>query len=345
VLIALSEENKSMRIVVDAMGSDEHPVPDIAGAILAARELGDTIILVGDEAAIKRHLTQHDTANLHLEVVHADETVEMTDKPSAVGKSKPRSSLHVGLNLVKDGEASAFVTMGNTGAVLAIATLHTLRRIPGIKRPALCQVIRITDRQIMILDIGANADSKPEWLAQFAIMGRVYMQNVLHIVNPRVALLSNGEEEGKGNQLIHETSALLQQLELNYIGNIEPKDALRGRADVIVADGFVGNIAVKTFEASARFLGSLIRDELKSDVLSMAGGLLSRPALRRVYKKVDPFEVGGALLLGVNGVVIIGHGRSNAIAVKNAIRQAQQAVAGQVVESIKQGLLKTLHQE
>jgi glycerol-3-phosphate acyltransferase PlsX len=327
-----------MKIAVDAMGSDNRPAPDVAGAVLAARELGAAMLLVGDESVIRRELAAHNTSGLRLDVVHTAEAVDMTDKPSVVGKEKPNSSMHVGMSLVKNGDASAFVTMGNTGAALAIATLYTLRRIPGIKRPALGQVVRIKGGNVFLVDIGANADSKPEWMVQFAVMGKVYAERVLHIVEPRVALLSNGEEEGKGNQLIRETSALLHQLPINYVGNVEPKDVLDGKTDIVVADGFVGNIAVKTFEASGRFLGGLIRDELKRDVFSMLGGLLARPALRRVYEQVDPFEVGGALLLGVNGVVIVGHGRSNARAVKNAIRQAHQAVTGQIVQSIQSGV-------
>lgn len=331
-----------MKIAVDAMGSDHRPAPDVAGTVLAARELGVTIVLVGDEKVIKRELGLHRVAGLNIEIIHATESIEMTDKPSVVGKEKPNSSMHVGMNLVKDRNASAFVTMGNTGAALAIATLYTLRRISGVKRPALGQVVRIKNGNVFLLDIGANADSKPEWLVQFAIMGKAYFEKVLHLPNPRIALLSNGEEEGKGNQLIHETGTLLQNLPLNYIGNVEPKDVLNGKTDVVVADGFVGNIAVKTFEASGGFLGNLIRDELTRDVFSMIAGLLARPALRRVYRQVDPFEVGGALLLGVNGVVVIGHGRSDARAVKNAIRQAHQAVTGRITESIKSGLEQTL---
>jgi len=334
-----------MRIAVDAMGSDNYPVPDVAGALLAGRELGDTIILVGRESLINSELSRQDTGGINIEIVHTDEAVKMDDKPSVVGKSKPRSSMRVGMDLVKDGKADAFVTMGNTGAALAIAILYSLHRIPGVKRPALGQIIRLGELKVMALDIGANADSKPEWLVQFALMGKIYAQNVLKLPTPRIALLSNGEEEGKGNQLIHEASALIQALEVNYVGNVEPKDVLSGKADVVVSDGFVGNIAVKTFEASASYLGEMIRDELTRDVFSMIAGLLARPALRRVYKRVDPFEIGGALLLGVNGVVIIGHGRSNAKAVKNAIRQAHEAVTGQIVEAIGSGLVKTLGQD
>jgi len=327
-----------MRIVLDAMGSDACPVPDVEGAVLAAKELGVTVVLVGDEPQIRRELAKYDTAGLGLEVVHAPETVAMTDKPSVVTKSKPQSSMHVGMNLVKDGKADAFVSAGNTGAALAIATLSTLHRIPGVKRPALSAIIPIEQHRIIIVDAGANADAKPEWLAQFAVMGHAYAKNTLKLENPRVALLSNGEEEGKGTQMIHEATALLQQLPLNFTGNIEPKELLQGAADVVVCDGFVGNIAIKSFEALASVIPRLIRNELKRDVFSMIGGLFSAPALQRVKKQIDPFEVGGAPLLGVNGVVIIGHGRSNGKAIKNAIRQAHLAVSGEVIQAIRDGL-------
>lgn len=327
-----------MRIALDAMGSDNCPVPDVAGGVLAARELNNTILLVGDENIIKTELSKHNTAGLSVEIVPAQQIVTMTDKPSAVGKSKPQSSMHIGMNLVKDGLADAFVTMGNTGAAHAIATLYTLRRIPGVKRPALSGIYPVGRGYIILLDLGANADSKPDWLAQFAIMGKIYAQNALGLESPRIALLSNGEEEGKGNQLIKDAGELIQRLPLNFVGNVEPKEIMQGKVDVIVADGFVGNIFVKTFEASASYISYLIRDELKQNVFSMLGALLARPAFQRVRKRTDTFEVGGAPLLGVNGVVIIGHGRSNAIAVKNAVRQAGLAVKGRIIDSIREGL-------
>ncbi|MBC6934215.1 MAG: phosphate acyltransferase PlsX [Chloroflexi bacterium] len=329
-----------MRIVVDAMGSDECPVPDVAGAVMAAQEWNDALFLVGDPQRVRQELDRHNTRGLNVEIVPAEQQILMTDKPGVVGQSKPHSSMHIGMNMVKDNLADAFVTAGNTGAAMAIATLFTLRRIQGVRRPALSSIFRVGTQNLILLDIGANADSKPEWLGQFAMMGKIYAQQALGIQNPRVALLSNGEEEGKGNQLIHEAQALLQSLELRFIGNVEPKDVFRGQADVVVADGFVGNIAVKSFEAAASLLFDLIRTEIKSDLVSTMGGLLARRAFRRVYKQVDPFEVGGAPLLGVNGVVIIGHGRSNARAVKNAIRQARLAVEGRIVEHIQAGLEK-----
>lgn len=327
-----------MRIALDAMGSDSFPTPDVAGAVLAAREFGDTMVLVGDPASIEPELAKHPTTGLKIEIAPASEVVTMHDKPSVVGKAKPDSSMHVGMNLIRDGKADAFVTAGNTGAALSIATLYTLRRIPGVKRPALSAILRWKDSAVILLDVGANADSKAEWLAQFALMGKIYAKSSLGLENPSVGLLSNGEEEGKGNALVHEASKLIAALPLNFVGNIEPKDLMNGVADVVVSDGFVGNILIKSLEGATSAMGKLIREEIMSTTISKLGGLLTQGAFRRVYKQVDPFEVGGAPLLGVNGVVIIGHGRSNDRAIKNAIGQARKAVAGRVIESIEAGL-------
>jgi len=329
-----------MRIVLDAMGSDEYPVPDVAGAVLAAREWGDEIILVGREEAIRREMSRFDTAGLKLEIVHAPEVIEMDDEPAWAAREKKNSSMHVGMNLVRDGEADAYVTAGNTGGVLAVATLHTLRRIRGVRRPALATILPMPAGRVVALDIGANADCRPEYLLQFALMGDIYARAVLGYARPRVALLSNGEEPGKGNTLVKETYKLLADSGLNFVGNVEPKEAIACQADVVVADGFTGNMFIKTLEATAKMLTSLIRDEIKASPLTAMGGLLAKPAFGRVARRVDPFEVGGGPLLGVNGVVIVGHGRSNGRAIKNAIGQARKAVQGSVVETIRDGLTR-----
>lgn len=328
-----------MRIVVDAMGSDNRPEPDVAGAVLAAREFGETMILVGDQVRLAAELAKHDTAGLSLEVCHAPEEVTMTDKPSEVVKGKPASSLHVGLALVRDGKADALVTAGNTGAVLAIATLRAVGvgRIAGIKRPGLGVVFPIKERPFLI-DSGANADCKPEFLLQFAIMGSIYMERVHLVENPRVGLISNGEEEGKGTELVKESGALLQASGLNYVGNIEPKEFMSGAADVAVTDGFSGNLIMKTSEAIAKYMSDTIREELMAGPRTIVGGLLARPAFGRVRRQLDPEEVGGAPLLGVNGVVIIGHGRSGAYAIKQAVSQARVVVQSGVVQAIEEGI-------
>lgn len=329
-----------MRIVVDAMGSDTCPVPDVDGAVQAARESGDTIILVGDKLAIERELAKYDTGGLKIEVVHTSQAVTMHDHPAEVGKEKPDSSILVGLNMVRDGKADGFVTAGNTGATLALATLFSLRRIPGVKRPALASVINVGDKHIVLLDLGANSDARPEWLVQFGMMGSLYIEKALGRSKPRVALLSNGEEESKGNALTKETAPLLAKSGLNFTGNIEPKEMLRGEADVIVADGFVGNMVLKSLEALGGLMFDMLRKEFTKNPIRMLAASILRPGLRNIYHQVDPFEIGGAPLLGVNGVVIIGHGRTNAKGVKNAIRQARQAVQGGVVNAIRDGMSK-----
>lgn len=332
-----------MRIVLDAMGSDDRPSPDIEGAIIAARDFpGDSIILVGDHNIIDQALSKHNTTGLKLEIVHASQIIEMSDKPAAVIKDKPNSSIHVGLDLVKSGAADAFVTAGNTGATLAIATLASLGRISGVKRPALGSILKVPqsiDKKIILLDIGATVDAKPEWMTQFALMGSIYAREVIGINNPKVGLLSNGEEDSKGNQVILDTHKLLLEMKnVNFVGNIEPKEALQGGADVIVSDGFVGNIAIKSLEAMGSTIASLIRAEAKRDIAALVGALLMRPAFKRLYRQIDPSEIGGAPLLGLKGVVIIGHGRSNAHAIRNAIRQARLAVESNLVQAIEDGI-------
>ncbi len=324
-----------MRIVLDAMGTDSYPVPDVEGAVLAAREWGDEIILVGDEARVRAELDQYDTAGLKLDLIHASEVIEMTDKPAEAAKAKEDSSLRVGLNLVRDGQADAFVSAGNTGGLLAVAILHSVRRIRGVKRPAVTAVLPLAKGQVTLLDVGANADCKPEFLYQFGVMGSVYAERVLGVENPSVALLSNGEEPGKGSTLVKEAFELFKASNLNFVGNVEGKELIAAEVNVVVTDGFTGNIALKTIEAVARMLNDLIRDELMSNPLTILGGLLAKPAFRRVAKQIDPFEVGGAPLLGVNGIVIGAHGRSNGWAIRNAIRQARLAVEADMLNAIK----------
>lgn len=323
-----------MRIALDAMGTDQRPVPDVAGAVLAAREYGDTILLVGDEAKVSAELRKHPTRGLSLDIVHAQDTIAMDDKPSYVVSHKPCSSIHVGLSLVKAGEADAFVTMGNTGATHAIATLKTLRRIPGVLRPALTAIYGIDGHDMIFLDIGANADVKAEYIEQFALMGSLYAQTALGISSPRVGTLSNGEEEGKGNALTKESQERLRvsPFAINYVGHIEPKEILLNRCDVVVMDGFVGNIFLKTFEGSMSYMAQLIRKEINRSPLYQLGALLMRGAFRALRRQLDTREIGGAPLLGVNGVVIIGHGGADAIAVKNAINQARRAVFGKSIQ-------------
>ena len=330
-----------MRIVVDAMGSDDHPGPDVAGAVQAARSFGDDIILVGDQRRIEAELKAHDTAGLAIEVRHAAEAIGMKDSPSAAARDKRESSMHVGLALVRAGEADAFVSAGNTGAILAVATLRQtgLGRIPGVLRPAMGVVFPIESKP-MLIDNGANADAKPEYLLQFGQMGSIYVEHMLGIARPRVALISNGEEEGKGNQLVKEAIPLLAASGLNYVGNIEPKEFVAGAAEVGVIDGFAGNIMMKTAEAVAGYMSDTIRKYLMAGTLTKIGGALARPAFRRVRDQLNPDEVGGAPLLGVNGVVIIAHGRSNAYAIRQAIGQARRVSERGIVAAIAERLAR-----
>ena len=329
-----------MRIVVDAMGSDRAPGVDVEGAVRAARRFRPEVILVGRQDEIARELAQRDTEGLSLPIVHASQVVEMSEHPGQAVRNKPDASMIVAMKLLRDGKADAFVSAGNSGGVLAsaLASIGRIGRIEGVRRPAISTVLPTVEGIAFMLDIGANVDCRPEWLVQFAMMGAVYARNVLGIENPRVGLLSNGEEDSKGNATVQAAHKLLRQLDLNFIGNVEGKDVPKGLADVVVSDGFAGNILIKTAEGVASMLLSHLRSEIKSRPLAMLGGLLAKPAFRAVAKKLDYREYGGAPLLGVNGVVIIAHGRSDALAIENAIRVAIDAVRGDVLTAIRQDI-------
>jgi phosphate acyltransferase len=331
------ETRRKLPIVLDAMGGDHAPAATVEGAILASREFNLPILLVGRPDVIEPELARHEHAGLPITVTPASEIIEMTDHPAQAAKSKKDSSMIVGLNLVKTGQASAFVSMGNTGGAMA-AALFTLGRIKGIKRPAVSTVFPTLNGFCFILDIGANADCRPEYLVQFGLMGSIYAERVLDIPNPRVGIISNGEEEGKGNELVKETFPLLKQSGLNFVGNVEGKDVPAGLADVVVTDGFTGNVLVKSAEGMAKMMKEFIREEIYRTPISKLGGLLAKGAFERISKRTDYSEYGGAALLGVDGVVIIGHGRSNARAVRSALRVASQAVERQVVDAIRQGI-------
>jgi len=329
-----------MRIVLDAMGGDYAPAAVVEGGVRAAREYGVEVILVGRREAVEPELARHDTAGLQVPIVHASEVIEMDEHPALVAKSKRDSSMAVGMQMVKRGEADAFVTMGNSGGALAVALLH-LGRLRGIKRPALSSVFPTVKGPAFLIDLGANADCKPEYLLQFAIMGSVYAERVLGIPHPRVGIVSNGEEEGKGNFLVRDTTPLLKASGLNFVGNVEGKDVPAGLADVIVTDGFTGNVIVKTSEGVAAMILEVLEREIKARPLAMAGALLAKPAFRAAKRTLDYTEYGGAALLGVNGIVIVGHGRSNAKAVASAIRVAKVAVEGKVLDAIRAGIEAT----
>lgn len=328
-----------MRIVVDAMGGDRAPAMVVEGAVQAARDLGLEIILVGQRGAVQAELERYDTAGLTLTVHHASQVIEMHEHPAAAVKAKKDSSMVVGMELVKRHDAEAFVTAGNSGGALA-AALFRLGRIRGIKRPALSTVFpsRTPQGRSFLLDVGANTDCKPEFLVQFALMGSVYAERVLGVPNPRVAIVSNGEEEGKGNQLVQDTVPLLKASALNFVGNAEGKDIPWGLADVVVTDGFTGNVIIKLAEGLSKFLLDMLKEEITSRSVSKVGALLAKPAFDKVKSRLDYREYGGAPLLGIEGVVIVGHGRSDALAIRNAIRVAAHTVENGVLDAIKQGL-------
>ncbi len=327
-----------MRIVLDAMGTDNHPGPDVEGAVLAAREWADEIILVGDEARVQAELDKHETSGLRLTLVHASQMIEMTDQqPARSARAKKDTSMRMGMKMLRDGEADAFVTAGNTGGLVALVSVLRMR-IRGVKRPAVTAIVPLAEGYVTFLDIGAFTDCRPEHLYQYGLMGSVFSERVLEVETPRVALLSTGEEPGKGSILVKEAFALLRASDLNFVGNVEGKEFLGGDADVVVTDGFTGNVVVKTMEAVARLFNDLVREELMAGPRTIVGGLLARPAFGRVAKRIDPFDVGGAPVLGPCGVVIAAHGRSNSWAIRNAIRQARRAVAANLVEGVKNAI-------
>jgi glycerol-3-phosphate acyltransferase PlsX len=329
-----------MKIVVDAMGGDHAPAVVVDGAIQASRGSGLEIILVGKQDVVQAELARYDTSGLPITVHHASQVIDMDEHdPAAAVKAAKDSSMMVGMELVKRREADAFFTAGHSGAALAAAQFR-LRRIRGIRRAALSTIYPSQTPQgyCFVLDIGANAVCKPEWLLQFAIMGSIYAERVLGVSNPRVAIVSNGEEEGKGNELVKETTPLLKEGPINFIGNAEGKDIPLGFADVIVTDGFTGNVVVKLSEGVAKFLLDLLKDEISASNVAKVGGLLARPAFQATKRRLDYREYGGAPLLGIDGVVLVGHGRSDAMAIKNAIRRTAQTVENGVLEAIREGI-------
>ena len=321
------------------MGSDRAPKPEIEGAILAARQLGIRVLLVGQEEVVRAELDRHRGADrLPIEIVHASEVITMEDKAVQAVRAKRDSSMRVGVRLVREGKAAGFVTAGNTGAAMATAKM-VLGAIPGVDRPALAAVFPTAlGTGAMLLDVGANVDCKPNNLEEFAVMGEIYFRAIFGTAKPTVGLLSIGEEESKGNELTRESFQLLKQLPLNFVGNVEGRDIYNGEVDVIVADGFVGNVALKTSEGVANLVRATLKETLKATITRQVGALLSRSAFAEFKKRLDHTEYGGAPLLGVKGVCIITHGSSNANAIKNALRVAGEFAASGVNERIEKGL-------
>jgi glycerol-3-phosphate acyltransferase PlsX len=323
-------------IALDAMGSDRAPKPEIEGAIQAARRFGIHVALVGPEETLRAELSRHPfSRSLPISVVHASEVITMEDKAVQAVRAKRDSTMRVGLRLVREGKATAFITAGNTGAAMATAKM-VLGGLPGVDRPALVAVIPTSIGSVStLLDVGANVDCKPHNLEQFAVMGDIYFRSMFGTARPRVGLLSIGEEQGKGNELTRESFDLLKQLPINFVGNVEGRDIYSGKVDVIVADGFVGNVALKTSEGVANLVRATLKETLAATITRQVGYLLSRSAFSDFKKRLDHTEYGGAPLLGVKGACFITHGSSNVNAIKNAIRVAAEFAEHNVTANIE----------
>jgi glycerol-3-phosphate acyltransferase PlsX len=332
-------------IALDAMGSDKAPDPEIRGAILACRNLPVRVHLVGQESSLRPALRSYlDGEELPIEIVHASEHIGMEEKAATAVRSKRDSSMRVGLKLVREKRVAAFVTAGNTGAAMACAKM-VLGALPGVDRPALATALpTTTGSPCVLLDVGANVDCKPHNLEQFAIMGEMYARSVLKISFPKVGLLSIGEEEGKGNDLTREAFTLLRQLPIRFIGNVEGRDIYNGHADVIVCDGFVGNAILKASEGIGKLVVELLKQSLNRTVTAQVGAMLSRKAFKDFKKRLDSSEYGGAPLLGVRGICIIGHGSSNDRAILNGIRVAAEFAQAGINDRIERELsLRPVH--
>jgi phosphate acyltransferase len=331
-----------MKIAVDAMGGDNAPHAVVAGAVEAAAEYGISIILVGIEQIVQKELDKHPQARtLPLEIRNATEVVDMLDSPATVFRRKKNSSIRVANDLVKSGEAVAVVSAGHSGAAMT-TSLFVLGPIEGVERPAIATFMPSIKGTSIVLDMGANVDCKPHHLLQFAVMGDVYAKYLLKIPNPRVGLLSIGEEETKGNELTKEAFKLLTETSLNFIGNVEGRDVMSGNADVIVCDGFVGNVVLKVSESVVEAIGLYIREGIGKSLLRKLGYLLMRPAFDSLKRRVDYAEYGGAPLVGINGISIIGHGRSSARAIKNAIRVAAELAKSEVNKHLHEDIEKNM---
>lgn len=333
-----------MKIILDAMGSDHHPEPEVQAAVEAARLFGEEILLVGQEEVLAPKVAAANPGGAPVRIVHAPDVFEMSAHISAGSLRQAKNSIAVGMNLLKTGEGDAFVTMGNTGGAMATG-LFLLGRLRGVKRPALCAMFPVKNGRCVVADIGANTECKPEYLVQFALMGAEYARAIMGVESPRVGLLSNGEEAGKGNELVKATYPLLEKSGLNFIGNVEGKELFGGHADVVVTDGFTGNILTKSSEAVAKLMTEILREKLTAGFVTKIGALLAKPAFGEVKKMLDPAEVGAAPLLGLDGLVFVGHGRSDSRAIVSAIRLARQSVEVRLLESIRAAIeegLKTV---
>ncbi len=324
------------------MGGDNAPQAIVAGAVQAAREFGIGIILVGIEQTIQTEIKKHlHTRGLPIEIQNATQVVDMLDSPVTVFRRKKDSSIRVANELVKSGEAVAVISAGHTGAAMA-TSLFVLGPLEGVERPAIAVFMPTITGMSVVLDVGANVDCKPNHLLQFAIMGEVFAKYLLKNLNPRVGLLSIGEEETKGNELTKEAFKLLTETSLNFIGNVEGRDVMAGKADVVVCDGFIGNVMLKISEAVAETIGTIIRENIGDNLIRKLGYFMMKPAFRALKRRVDYAEYGGAPLLGINGVSLISHGRSSDRAIKNAIKVAAEFAKSEVNKHIHEDIIKNM---
>ena len=326
------------RIVLDAMGSDNRPLPELEASIQASNEMGIEVLLVGPEDDLTSKLSQLSGDSSKVTIVNALQALDMTDHIQEA-RAKKDNSMRIGMELVANGQAQAFVTAGNTGMAMYYAT-KTFGLIPGLIRPCLCTLVPVKNGKCVLLDIGANAECRPEFLHQFAIMGSIYAEKTLLKENPRVGLLANGEEEGKGNDLVRETYPIMRDNLPNFIGNVEGKELFSGSVDVVVTDGFTGNILLKSSEAIAKLIIDELKQALMSSFRTKLGALLAKPAFSQLKKMLDPAEIGAAPLLGIDGLVFVGHGRSDTRAVVSSIRSANQAVELKLLESLRDSFTK-----
>jgi len=326
-----------MAIILDAMGSDAYPQPEILGALEAKKDIKDEIILVGNDQLIKNEMKNLGVGTNEFKIINAPEIVEMWEKPVEAAGKKPNNSMAVGIRLLKDGTGDAFVTAGNTGGAM-FNGLRVLGRIKGVQRTPLSVVFPTRKGKCIVLDIGANADCRPDFLVQFAIMGSIYANFISEIAEPRVGLLSNGEEAGKGNKLTQDAYKLLEKSSVNFIGNVEPKELFAGEVDVVVTDGFTGNVLVKGSEAISKFMVDILKDSLMASLRTKIGALLAKPAFDQLKSLIDPSEVGAAPLLGLDGLVLVGHGRSDSRAITSSLKLAKQATDSGLVDKMRTGI-------
>lgn len=325
-----------MKIAIDAMGGDYAPYEPIKGAVMALDLLKDLqIILVGKRKILEQELSKYRYDKNRIEIIEAEEVIGMDEEPVIAVRSKKNASMNIALDLVKNGEAVASVSAGNTGALIAASQLK-LRRIKGVLRPAIATVFPTKKGQMITLDMGANADCKPEFLNQFAVMGSLYAKMLWKIEKPKVGLLNIGTEDGKGNEITRESNVLLKQnKKINYIGNIESRDMMEGELDVVVTDGFTGNMVLKTAEGTIKFITDFLKCEIEKSILSKIGAFLMKPIFKKLKQKMDSSEYGGAIFLGLSAISIKAHGNSDAVAIKNAIREAYEFAKRDFIEELR----------